>query len=76
MTAFDPTDARTWPAQLTVAEVAAIRRYSVDTVLRKCAVHQFQPAPIEGGGKGKRYLWRRDDVVRVVFGATALRRVS
>lgn len=77
MTGFDPLDAKTWPVLLTVQEVAAITRRSVDRIRELCVVGQFQPAPIEGGGKGKRYLWRRHEVERAVFGQTAaLRRVS
>lgn len=68
---FDANRPETWPALLTVREVAAIKRRSVDSIVRKVRDGQFKPAPSEGGGKGNRYVWRREAVQRDVLGRTA-----
>lgn len=68
MTPFDPHNASTWPASLTLAQVAAIYQRTVEAVrcaLKPTAKHLFRPAP----HKTHPYRWRREDVMRDLFPA-------
>jgi hypothetical protein len=70
---FNIADSSTWPAVLTVDQVAEIYRRPVGGVRKACQQHRFVPAPFQTHP----YRFRKTDVVRDVEGGrAALRRVS
>jgi hypothetical protein len=78
VTGFTPCDAATWPALLTLEQVAAITQRSADSIRHRCmpsSRRPFVPAPCE------KYplRWRKVDVLRYVEGArgvSSLRRAG
>lgn len=72
---FNIADSATWPAVLTVEQVAEIYRRTVGAVKKACQQRRFVPAPFQMYP----YRFRKTDVVRDVEGGRAsasLRRVS
>jgi hypothetical protein len=70
ITDFNAGDSSTWPALLTVEEVAAIFRRGVHGLRKACqprATHPFVPAPAH------KYplRWKKTDVVRALGGKVA-----
>ncbi len=65
---FNPNDAATWPAALTLEQVAAIYQRTLSAVRSAVARKSFVPAPKSSPFKKKTYLrpltWNRTDVVR------------
>lgn len=76
---FTATDSATWPALLTIDQIAAIVQRKIYGLRKSLQQRTFQPAPMKVPGTMKLvrpYRWRKVDVLRHVEGArgSSLRR--
>jgi hypothetical protein len=62
--AVHPCDTATWPAVLTIDQVAAVYQRSVPTIRKPLQARTFTPPPYQTHP----YRWRKSDVVRDVRG--------